>query len=135
MNSTLETIEEAVCTNYGITGQELFANTRKRHIVRIRQMFYYLARRYTLKSLSDIGVYAGYVRGCPFDHATVLHGANCIVDQLHLERRKRDKEMTENVDNIRHLIMDAQYCTTNLIPLDINLLLLTEKYSQNSIAV
>lgn len=100
MRTTLKAIEKEITGFYEITAGQMFKRTRKREFVEKRQIFYYLAKLYTVKSLGKIGKYAGSLQGKPFDHATVLHGSKTI-GNLIASDKKLKHEIQEIIANIR----------------------------------
>ena len=72
----LNTIANVVCFQYDITKEDLICKSRKREIVEPRQLFHYLARKFSINSLETIGKY----KGGKFNHATVMHSIIKIKD-------------------------------------------------------
>lgn len=79
----MDDIARVCCGVWNITREEFNSSRRSVHIVAARQVFYWLARRYTSHSLPQIGIYCGRK-----DHSTVLHGVNKIDQQIDLYRTK-----------------------------------------------
>ena len=100
MRTTIAVVEEEVLKYYGMKAEELFVTCKKRHLAERRQIFYYLCRIFTKDSLDTIGAYAGYYRGRLFDHATVLHGENQIINFLGY-----NKKITADVEAIKKEIL------------------------------
>jgi chromosomal replication initiator protein len=73
---TLEAIQEAVCTNCGLTRKELLSPRRSARIVHARQLAMYLARQLTPLSLTEIA------RGFDRDHTTVMHAIRSVSSRL-----------------------------------------------------
>jgi chromosomal replication initiator protein len=69
---TLDFIKKIVAKHYGITISDIVSKSRKKAIVRPRQVAMYLARKYTDQPLFSIG------KGFNRIHATVLHSINSI---------------------------------------------------------
>ena len=69
----LHSIARIVCDKFRMIPREVFKTTRQRHIIIVRQIFCYVSRRSTSKSLSAIGDFMGKFRGEPYNHATVVH--------------------------------------------------------------
>jgi chromosomal replication initiator protein len=69
---TVQTIKELVCRHYGVSAEELESKSRKKRIVRPRQMAIYLARKYTDQSLQAIG------RSFNRYHATAIHSIGAV---------------------------------------------------------
>ena len=64
---SLDTVLSAVMQYYGVDYDDLIERNRKREIIRPRQMFFYIARRYTDFSYEAIG------KKLKRDHATALY--------------------------------------------------------------
>lgn len=73
----LSDIHRLVCIKFNISAHEIFRMTRKREIVEKRQLFCWLSRKLTKKSLDEIGKYIGRYRKVNLDHATVRH--SCLI--------------------------------------------------------
>ncbi len=61
----------------GYSFQELCSKSRSKDIVQTRQIAMFLMKKYTEKSLRDIGIFLG-----GRDHSTVMHGVSKIEEQL-----------------------------------------------------
>ena len=69
---TVDFIKELVCRQYGVSVEELVSRSRKKRIVRPRQVAIYLARKYTDQSLQAIGkCFNRY-------HATAIHSIGAV---------------------------------------------------------
>lgn len=79
----MDDIARVCCAVWNITREEFNSPRRSVHIVAARQVFYWLARRYTSHSLPQIGNFCGRK-----DHSTVLHGVNKVDEQIDLYRTK-----------------------------------------------
>lgn len=77
---TMAEIQQAVCEFYAITKFELVAPTRRYAIVLARQIFCYLAHKYSRASMNAIRPRAGFR-----DHTTVHHAIHKI-EQLAITR-------------------------------------------------
>lgn len=78
-------ILDVVSDYYKMDRMQIFKKTRKRNIVLVRQMFYYMCRKNNpdyIVGLGLIGKYYSDVTKCPRDHATVLHACNKIKDLM-----------------------------------------------------
>lgn len=73
INGTVRRIQGIVCRHYGVTFTDLISERRQAHIVRPRMVAMYLAKKYTTRSLPQIGRKFG-----GRDHTTVLHSVNKI---------------------------------------------------------
>lgn len=95
---TVELVMQTVCDYYSITMNDLTGPTRKREITTPRQIAMFLSRELTGLSLPQIGtVFGGR------DHTTVLHSYKTIEAGI-----KSDPSLSSVIDDIRHLIKDAQ---------------------------
>lgn len=69
----LQAIGRAAAIEYGIPASEIFGSSRLKHIVRPRQLAFWVAHRDTDASLPDIGrAFGGR------DHTTILHGIRAV---------------------------------------------------------
>ena len=93
----LEEIKEHVCNVTDIHKDAVEMKTRKREIVKARQLICFFAKEYTDKSLSVIGDFIG-----KFDHTTVLHGVKTIKNlyETDKETKKQVNELTETFENL-----------------------------------
>lgn len=74
---TVETIKNLVCRHYNITVADIVSRSRKRAVVRPRQIAMYLSRRYTDAPLQVIG------KSFNRYHATALHAIGSIEKGIH----------------------------------------------------
>jgi chromosomal replication initiation ATPase DnaA len=81
----VDEIKKIVIENTGITLNQLHDKTRVRNIAKARQLFQYLAYKYTSYSLS----YVGSLLGSNYDHTTILNSIYIINDILYLKNRDR----------------------------------------------
>lgn len=84
---TLEVIRRACCEFYGIGKLIFTSSSRLKKACEARHVFCWMARKFTTKSTSQIGEYAGGK-----DHSTVLHAADKI--------ESRFAEFQEQIDLI-----------------------------------
>jgi len=75
-NITIDVIKKMVCKDYNISITDIVSSSRKKSIVRPRQIAIYLSRRYTDTSLQAIG------RSFNRYHATALHSVGAIEREL-----------------------------------------------------
>jgi chromosomal replication initiator protein len=87
---TIEDIQRIVCEHLDISEDQVRGKTRKREVVRARQIAMYFAKKHTQHSLKDIGLHFG-----GRDHSTVIH-ANNTVD----ERMDTDDQFQNTVEKI-----------------------------------
>ena len=73
---TLDAIQEAICTVFGVRRTDLLSSSRATKVVKARQMGMYLARELTAMSLAEIS------RGFERDHSTVAHSIRAIEREL-----------------------------------------------------
>jgi chromosomal replication initiator protein len=91
---TIEDIQRIVGEHMGVSEDQMRGETRKREIVRARQVAMYFAKKHTQHSLKSIGLHFG-----GRDHSTVIH-ANNTVD----ERRESNERFRQTVDEIAQKI-------------------------------
>jgi chromosomal replication initiator protein len=82
---TVETIKKLVCREYNVTETEIVSKSRKRRIVRPRQVAIYLSRRYTDASLQAIG------KSFKRYHATALHSIGAIERELKINPAMKEE--------------------------------------------
>lgn len=116
-NFTLQRISESVCNHYGIEVKNLIKKGRKAVYSKPRQMYFYMANEFSQKTLCEIGEFVER------DHATVHHGITKI---------RIEKEIYSSIKKDIEKISENIFCG-GLIPLDIDLLKLTEHYSKTII--
>jgi chromosomal replication initiator protein len=88
---TIQDVHDVVCNYYRLDKPELQAKTRKHEIVEPRQVAMYLAKKFTNKSLAQIGRLTGNR-----DHATVSHGIKVVESQMKVNRSY--KAMIESLE-------------------------------------
>ena len=77
VNLTIEEIQRIVCDYLNISEDLVRAKTRKREVVRARQIAMYFCKQFTQHSLKTIGLHFG-----GRDHSTVIHANNTVEDQI-----------------------------------------------------
>ncbi|WP_027002068.1 chromosomal replication initiator protein DnaA [Hugenholtzia roseola] len=82
---TLDDIQRIVAEIFGITVEELKAQTRKKNIAMARQFAMYFANKHTELPLKTIGLYFG-----KRDHSTVIHACKVIPDKVGKEAEYRE---------------------------------------------
>lgn len=87
----LEWMLEKVCEMMHEDILSVRSRSRQREYVVCRQIYYFIARKYSNKSLSEIGATLGY------DHATVLHGSRTVINLSQTDRKF--KEQVTSIDN------------------------------------
>jgi len=88
MNPKIADIQEAVCSLYGITLQEMLSDRRNRHAAWPRQVAIFLAFDGTASTKTEIGKQFGR------DHSTVLFAIRAV-------KRRMDGELALNLDVLR----------------------------------
>ena len=82
---TIEDIQRIVCEHLDVSEDRVRAKTRKREVVRARQIAMYFAKEHTDHSLKDIGLHFG-----GRDHSTVIHANNRVADRMEEDEQFRD---------------------------------------------
>lgn len=91
----VEDVIEHVCNHYGFEPKTIQAKTRKREIVRARQIAMFLAKKHTTASSAKIGKLIGNR-----DHATVLHACKLVSGQMEVDKVFRS-ELAEIEDSLK----------------------------------
>lgn len=90
-------IQDIVCDYYDLTVEELHLKTRRRVIVRARQIMHYLVKRHTILALREIGEMSKDKENYK-DHATVLHSVKTVTnDSSHDSLLRRELEDMDKV--------------------------------------
>jgi chromosomal replication initiator protein len=77
---TLDAIKKLICREYGIQEKDIMSRSRKQRLAWPRQVGIFLSRRFTDRSLKEIGrCYNRY-------HATVIHSVNCVESAIKAKR-------------------------------------------------
>ena len=87
----------SVCHYYGLSFKEISRPTRKREIVKARQVAMYFLKKYSKKSLASIG--AIFKK----DHATVLHSCRVVAEDM-----KSDKFYRNEIKHINEKIQQRK---------------------------
>lgn len=108
----LQTIESIVCRVFGFTPQEMNKEIkhRKRELVKARQIFHYLAKKYTPMSLYQIGAY--YHK----DHATVLHSCRVVTNIVETKDKDFYPLLLEAENRLQEFIQNNYDYTTQSAP-------------------
>lgn len=85
VNLTIEEIQRIVCEYLDIEEDLIRAKTRKREVVRARQIAMYFCKDLTQHSLKTIGLHFG-----GRDHSTVIHANKTVEDQIETDEQFRD---------------------------------------------
>jgi len=86
---TLKEIQEAVAKKFSVSMEQILSMERTQSLVTPRQLAMYIARKYTTKSLLEIG------EVFEKSHATILHGVKSIKNKLDTE-----PDLKETLDEI-----------------------------------
>jgi chromosomal replication initiator protein len=89
-NLTIEEIQRVVCEYMNIDEDRMRGKTRKREVVRARQIAMYFSKKLTQNSLKTIGLHFG-----GRDHSTVIHANNTVEDQM-----ETDEQFKSTVEEI-----------------------------------
>jgi len=87
---TIEDIQRIVCEHMDVSEDRIRGKTRKREVVRARQIAMYFAKKHTEHSLKDIGLHFG-----GRDHSTVIYANNTVADRM-----ENDDQFRDTVDQI-----------------------------------
>jgi len=91
---TIEEIQRIVCEYMDIEEDRVRGKTRKREVVRARQIAMYFCKQFTQNSLKTIGLHFG-----GRDHSTVIHANNTVEDQM-----ETDEQFRSTVEEIERKI-------------------------------
>lgn len=86
LDAKIETINQCVCTVFGLPFERLFEKTRKREVVQARQVCIYFVKDNTKISLKEIGRKFGGI-----DHATVIHAIKQVGNLMFSDKNYREK--------------------------------------------
>lgn len=76
LEPTLANIGREVCRAFEVERADIMGPHRERHFARIRHAAFFLARKYTVKSIPTIGRYFNR------DHTTIIYGIKRVNDWL-----------------------------------------------------
>jgi len=91
----IDYIKKIVCRYFNIPVEALDYNTRKREIVKSRQIAMFFSRKLTKSSLATIGYKIGRK-----DHSTVLHACKTVNNLI-----ETDREFREQIHEIKKRIL------------------------------
>jgi chromosomal replication initiator protein len=91
---TFKNVEKIICTVLLTTPEEMHEKTRRREVVKARQLSMLIMRKYTKNTLATIGWY--YRK----DHATVLHSLRVIENLLDIN----DHYYAEKIIQVMELV-------------------------------
>lgn len=91
-------IAKIIADDFGMTTEEMFANSKLKRKVEARQIFHYVIHKHFTTSLSVIGEFSIKMgRNKPHHHASVLYGYNLIRDRMQVDKRfERQVSFLEN---------------------------------------
>jgi hypothetical protein len=102
---TLKYIRTKVCSYYNIPEDLIFKKTRKREIVKARQICQYFGKEKVNTSLSFIG----YVMGDK-DHATVLHSHRVVNNEIDTNKKyKQEIEQINKMIKLNITVLDSLF--------------------------
>ncbi len=96
MRVNLDVIENIVCRHYNVNAHDIFRISRKKELAEARQVFHYMARKYTKSPLSKIGEWSNR------NHATVMHSVKSVNNL-----RETDKKYNAFVSEVEAEIIEA----------------------------
>jgi hypothetical protein len=85
----VQQIKSAVLHYFEMTPDEVFRKCRKRELVLARQIMHYLAKKYT--SLSLIGIGAEFPHKLAFDHTSVRHSIETVLNLMETDANVRSQ--------------------------------------------
>ena len=91
LKSDEEKILSIVSIDSGISPFRIKSRTRKREVVKARQIAMYFISEYTKNSLSSVGMLLSLPWDEPYDHATVLHSKKTVEDLKFSNRKYREE--------------------------------------------
>lgn len=103
MRVDIRTIEKVVCKHYSVDSKQLFSQTRKKELKEIRQIFQYLARRYSKISFNEIGEWSNR------NYATVMHSVNVVENLIHMEVEYRATVAEIEIEIYRAVLKSNNY--------------------------
>ena len=93
----IEIVENVICNYFVISPEILLKKTRIRKTIEARQIFHYLARKYTKFTLKEIANY----KDANSDHSTVMHSTKVVGNMIETE-----KVYKERIDLLNTMIKD-----------------------------
>jgi len=95
---TVSAIKKVVCGEFGISEAEIISSSRKKAIVRPRQIAMFLSRRHTKQSIQSIG------KSFNRYHATVIHSINNVENAI-----KVKNEVGKQVERIEQQLTQGRF--------------------------
>lgn len=118
MQITLNTLCQAVSEYFKLLPETIFKKSRKREIVDVRSIFFYLARVYTSSSFQEIADFPR-LYGRARNHSTVIHSVNKITDLV-----QHDRELRTQVNDIIALLTSEILNKTGIEEIKNNVLII-----------
>lgn len=101
-------IEKFICNYFGFTPIEIYERTRRRSVVKYRQILFYMVKRHTSLVLREIGEMPKKHDLKQFDHASILHSIKTVSNEM------------ETSAEMRNIILMLEPVLTNLLKNDEN---------------
>jgi chromosomal replication initiator protein len=95
---TIGAIKKVVCSEFGISEADITSSSRKKAVVRPRQIAMFLARRHTSQSIQAIG------KSFNRYHATVIHSINNVENEI-----KVKSDVLKQVERIEHQLENGDF--------------------------
>lgn len=106
-------IHDEVAKYFKVDKVQMLQVTSKNDMIP-RQWFHYLSRKYTSKSLKEIGKYYSDVTGRVFDHATVINSVKKISDGIDVYKYFKtdlvNLKLRLQISNNSTAIKNRKYC-------------------------
>ena len=122
MSYSRQEILYSVAKYYSIESELISGKSLKGNLVKARQMYCYLCKKYTDFSLCKISKIINR------DHATVIHSVKKINNQIKLY-----PDIQYDINQISLILFEIRENNNNLIPKDVNLLLLRINHTNSFI--
>ena len=94
---TVDEIQKAVASHFGVTSQDICSKRRTQSVVRPRHVAMYLSKTLTTRSLPDIGRRFG-----GRDHSTVIHAVNKVTSMI-----EAGDPITQDVDTLTRTLRNS----------------------------
>ena len=131
MKIELEDLINVVSSFFETTPEQMFEKTRIREVVETRMFYFVLSKKYTGKTLREIGEIAtNYGRQRVLDHATVLHGIKTINDLCYSEPKYVD--ILNRLISRVNLELLNQGLLKELVPREVNLLAMCKSFKKSA---
>lgn len=110
---TLEQVLKVVCDYYNVSKQDVISEKKPKKIAKARQIYFYLGYELTKNSHAKVAEYINRLHPCTI----YSHNKTAIEMQIYKHRKKEVEEITVK------LIGNIPF-----IPIDVNLLYITQNY-------